>query len=295
MKNLLFLFPAPYLFAAITTLFSITAAAGDTPEPRTKPTVSTSYSESMVGDHLELRTNITGFKEAGNPDTQKKCAPVGSKLAVQNINSTDQTADLYFLSVEQEAPGSFRKLFGPDNMSEADLTAALAACPSDKSSAAGTMGTANTTPKNKRVNNYTMYTIDKKILDDSAFKRTGIAFGALIVPFKFRLGNAKALVSSATLAPYIGFRTPFFQSLGVTFTPVVSAGLGLVPVANASGKGTDSKAAFSTALGWILTSNKDDKFSVGALVGRDFLGRADREADSAVNKLWISLYIGLGF
>ncbi|MDP1638381.1 MAG: hypothetical protein Q8K74_06165 [Candidatus Nitrotoga sp.] len=292
MKNLLFLFPAPYLFAAITTLFSITAAAA-----ADKPTVSTSYSESMVGDHLELRTNVTGFLEAGNQDNPppKKCAPVGSKLAVQNINLTNQTANLYFLSVEQEKPGFFSKLFGSNNITEADLTTALAACPSDKSSAAGTMGTADTTPKNERVNNYTMYTIDKKILDDSAFKRTGIAFGALIVPFKFRLGNAKALVSSATLAPYIGFRTPLFQSLGVTFTPILSAGLGLVPVANASGKGTDSKAAFSTAMGWILTSNKDDKFSVGALVGRDFLGRADREADSAVNKMWISLYIGLGF
>lgn len=283
MKNLLFLFPAPYLFVAITTLFSITATA-EQESPRTKPAVTTSYSKNMVGDHLELRTNITGFTETGNKDKNppQKCAPVGSKLAVQNINSTEQTANLYFLSVQQENPGWISKWLGSNNITDADLQAALAACPND-------------TPSSERVNNYTMYTIDKKILDDFAFKRTGIAFGALIVPFKFRLGNAKALVSSTTLAPYVGFRTPLFQSLGLTFTPVVSAGLGLVPVANPSGKGTDSKTAFSTAMGWILTSDKDDKFSVGALVGRDFLGKADREADSAVNKLWISLYIGLGF
>lgn len=184
-----------------------------------------------------------------------------------------EVIDLNFQVVEPKPSNWFTELVGlRDKKKEAE---ALAAC-----QAKGI------------VKAYTNYQLDKTKLDSSAHKLIGISFGALVVPFKFRLGNANELVSSATIAPYVGFRTAWLQGWGLTLTPVVSAGLGLVPVADASGKGTSTKAAFSTAGGLLLTSNKSDQFSVGALVGRDFLGRTDREADSAVNKVWVSLYIG---
>lgn len=267
MKNLLFLFPAPYLFAAIT-IFGITTEASG--EEAIK--VTTSYSESMVGDHFELKANIDGFTETGSKDS--KCAPLGAKFAVHNFDPATKKLDLTFPVIEN-IPTHFSIMLGLRNKKKADD--ALEAC------------------KSTRVNGYTNYQLDAEKLDHSAFKRTGIAFGGLIVPFKFRLGNAKELVSSSTIAPYVGVRTSVFQGWGMTLTPLVSAGLGVVPVADASGKGTNTKAALSTAAGLLLTSNKSEQFSVGALVGRDFLGRTDREADSAVNKLWISLYIGMGF
>lgn len=267
MKNILYLFQAPYLFAVIT-IFGITTEASG----RDKPTVTTSYSESMVGDRFELEANIEGFKD---PDKNDKCAPLGAKFAVNNFDPKTDMLDLTFPVVKKQS-NSFKNLIGLSD--DSVLDDAQKACPNER-----------------RVNGYTNYTIESNKVDHSAFKRTGIAFGALIVPFKFRLGNAKELVSSATIAPYVGVRTSLFQGWGLTFTPIASAGLGLVPVADASGKGTSTKAAFSTAAGLLITSKKSEQFSVGALIGRDFLGRTDREADPAVNKLWVSIYVGVGF
>jgi hypothetical protein len=268
MKNLLFYFLAPYLFATIT-IFGITTEASG--EEAIK--VTTSYSESMVGDHFVLKANINGFQEPGSADS--KCAPLGAEFAVHNFDPSTKKLDLTFPVIKVK-PAPFSAMLGLRD--DEAVEEALKIC----------HGTAS-------VNGYTNYQLDAGKLDHSAFKRKGIAFGGLIVPFKFRLGNAKELVSSSTIAPYVGVRTSVFQGWGLTLTPLVSAGLGVVPVADASGKGTNTKAALSTAAGLLLTSNKSEQFSVGALVGRDFLGRTDREADSAVNKLWISLYIGMGF
>ena len=237
----------------------------------------------MLGDHMELVANLDGFKETvidkktGIEKTMTKCAPLGAKFAINNIDPTKQVIDLNFLDVEQKRIHWYNNLFSRQDTVEKEKRA-LAACEA-----------AN------RVNDYTSYQIENTKLASAAVKRTGIAFGMLVVPFKFRLGNAKDLVSSSTVAPYVGFRTSWAQSFGLRFTPIVSAGLGMVPVADASGKGTSTKAAFSTAAGLLLTSNKSEQFSVGALIGRDFLGRTDREADSAVSKLWVSFYIGLAF
>jgi hypothetical protein len=136
------------------------------------------------------------------------------------------------------------------------------------------------------------YTISKADLNAYDYYRTGFSFGGLVVPFKVRLGDDKELVASPAIAPFVGYRTHWLQSFGVTFTPVVAAGLSLVPVPTADGKETETKSAYTMALGFRVTSSKNGSFSAGLLYGRDFLGKRVAASDPLLQKPWFSFYLG---
>ncbi len=207
------------------------------------------------GDQLTTRTDITGFQDAASAGAADRCAPSGSKIAVNRDDGTS----LYL---------RFR-----------DVPSVAAAASSNTGCT-----TANV------VNKFTQYKIARDTLLSYDVRRSGVTFGALVVPFKFRLGNSKEFASSSTVAPYIGFKSDV--NFGLSFTPILSAGIGMVPVADAANNTTTTKAAFSTAVGLVLTSSKSDSFNAGLLFGKDFLNKTDRAADPTVSKPWISFYIG---
>jgi len=124
----------------------------------------------LDGDHLRLRTNVYGFTESGSTEASRtnKCAPVGTGLAVR-----EELADGLLVVRFYDIPGK------PDDETTPE---ALAAC-----------------PEASRVNAYTAYTIQKSKLATFDFKRSGVAFGGLVVPFKFRLGGDNGVVSSSTV------------------------------------------------------------------------------------------------
>lgn len=138
------------------------------------------------------------------------------------------------------------------------------------------------------------YRIARTKLQQYYAKRSGVVFGALVVPFKFRLGSKHELVSSATVAPYVGWAKQSGWG-GLTYTPVFSAGLGMVPVTDATSNSTVTKAAWSIAGGFLLTSSKNEQFTAGFLFGKDFLNAVDRQNDPSVEKPWASLFVGYSF
>jgi hypothetical protein len=260
-------------FTAMLTLLTGTTFAaepGPTPPAADHSGSFASDEDRLDGDHLKLRVNVTGFESFDSDASDKKfCAPKGSKLQV-----TKQTQDyisVYFKSVPTHATAKAKP--GLMASGEAATTAAVNACDGDK-----------------LVNDYTQYKITPQALSDHATRRTGVMFGALIVPFKFYMGSDSKLSASSTIAPYIGFRGP--APYGLTFTPVVSAGLGLVPVADATTGESSTKSAFSTAIGVRLTHSKNEKFNAGFLIGRDFLSKSDQGSDKSVDNTWFSLYVG---
>jgi hypothetical protein len=206
------------------------------------------------GDHLTLRTTVRGFKEPGVQNAPSHCAPAGAKLVV----SREREGKLFvrFLQVEGETKAA-------DGLCEAI----------------------------PRVRYFTQYEIDKTAVEQFDVKRTGVTFGALMVPFKFRLGDNK-IVSSATIAPYAGFRTGWLSSRGLTFTPLVSMGLGLLPVTDPATNESETRPALSAAAGFVIGSSKNEQFQAGLVIGRDYLGRADRALDPGSSKPWVSLYVG---
>jgi hypothetical protein len=211
-----------------------------------------SDSDRFDGDKLTLRTRVIGFTEAEGGNTTEFCAPSDSELKI-----TREVGDALVLRFTR---------VGRDSEKQCGTSTA--------------------------VDTYIAYRITKaRLTQNTDFKRTGVSFGALIVPFKFRTGD-KEIVSSATVAPYLGWRTGWFSSFGVSFTPLFSAGLGLVPVANPDSGRTETKSAFSISTGIVMGSSKNDAFQAGFLVGRDFLGRADAALDPGSKKVWLSFYVG---
>jgi hypothetical protein len=204
------------------------------------------------GDKLTLRTRVVGFADADVPDDASWCAPSESELKV-----TREVGDALLLR--------FTRVGG---------------------------GKAECAAGSKIVNTFMAFRITKsRLTQTTSFRRTGVTFGALIVPFKFRTGD-KEIVSSATVAPYVGWRTGWFGTYGLSFTPLFSAGLGLVPVTNPASGTTETRSAFSMATGIVMGSSKNEAFQAGFLIGRDFLGRSDAQLDPGSKKVWLSFYVG---
>lgn len=239
------------------------------PDPASQAKKFASDNDSLDGDHLKLKVNIDGFEQIGGGQ-KKFCAPIGSKLSVTRPTETHLYVRFKQVPRLDNAPDKNGKL----STGEAATKAAIEACQK----------------LNELVNEYMQYKIERKILDDYSYRRTGVMFGALVVPFKFYLGSDSKLSASSTVAPYIGFRGP--APFKLTFTPVLSAGLGLVPVTDATSGETNTRSALSVAVGVLLTHTKNEKFNAGIIFGKDFLSKSDRGNDKAVDDLWFSLYAG---
>ena len=218
---------------------------------------------SLAGDHIRVQTHLIGFVESTSPASDKKrCAPAGSGLRV--VHDVSGVLTVRFYDVE--------KIAGAD----ADLTDTAKQC-----KAAGL------------VSEDASYTIGKTELQKYDYKRSGVTFGGLVVPFKFRLGGDKAVTSSSTVAPYLGFTTRYLQGFGLSLNPVIMAGVGMVPVANPDTRTAETKTAFSFGAGFVLTSSKNNEFNAGLIIGRDILSSADRARDPNVDKPWLSFYLGV--
>jgi hypothetical protein len=213
------------------------------------------------GDHFQLKSDAGGISIIdGGGNTSFYCAPHASKFT-------------YIRNVSGLVIIRFRKV----------TASASALNPEEKND--GRCRAPNV------VNTDVRYSVPEAEFSNWEYSSNGVTFGGLVVPFKFRLGGVNEIVSSTTIAPYVGW-TFTDIAYGMTFSPIVSAGLGLVPVVDSATKLTNSKAAFSTALGFVVTSSKNESFQAGFLVGRDFLGRTDRTSDPTVDKMWVSFYLG---
>lgn len=232
------------------------------------PSVSyPSDNNKFDGDHLKLRVTINKFKIVDG-DNVDQCAPKDSNLVVTKDGVTLGNQNNLLLVRFIDLPKS-KDFFGHDVPQTKDCN--------------------NKHP----VNTHTEYYISKDDLNKYDFSRTGFTFGGMVIPFKFYLGkDNKKLLPSSTIAPYLGYRG--IEFLGLSISPVASAGLGFVPVSNPNTSKTETKNALSTAVGLIITSPKNQAFNAGLVLGRDYLSTEDSTADPAVTKGWISLYFGYG-
>lgn len=237
---------------------------------------------SIVGDHLILSSDAYGFKLPFGTNKKTYCAPDGSRFVV--------TKDFY-VSFYQVGYDLSDKEIAADAARSAQMTAEGIPPGTDASASDKFVGKCEV--NFAHVQRDVQYIADEDTQKSMRYERNGFAFGGLIVPFKFRLGKEKKVVSSTTFAPYIGYRYHKFQGYGMDLMPVVSAGLGIVNVRDATKNEDDTKAAFSTAVGFTLSSAKNPHFNAGVLLGKDFLSKKDRAIDPSVNKMWFSLWLGI--
>ncbi len=241
---------------SVLPLFCAAAFAQDPPSPL--PADGDSYK----GDTAYLNVTVPAFRLTSDSKVVR-CAPTGSQAYVSN-----ESSGTLFVRFDQVTDESDTVLFARHKASLEDCR------------------------KEDRVKLGTGYSIARTELEKFDHLRTGVSFGGLVIPFKYRLGEEKELVSSPAIAPFVGFRTRWLAAWGITFTPVAAAGLSLVPVPTADGKDTENKAAYTVALGFRISSNKNSNFTAGILYGRDFLGSRDTDLFPKLKKPWMSIYLG---
>lgn len=221
-----------------------------------------SWDGNLDGDSIRFMVNVYGLEVYGGTSAEKRCATAQSRARVTADDG--KTVSLRFTFVADA--GAKEPTFG-------NTPAAYVAC-----------------PKEIRVSEGIQYTMSRADVAAYDHRLVGFSFGGLVVPFKYYMGGDKRLAASSTVAPYIGIRLPFFY--GTTITPIFSAGLGLIPVNDSESDTTETRAALSTAVGFVMTSSKNESFNSGIIFGRDFIGKNERGDDDTVNKAWFSIYVG---
>lgn len=247
---------------AAAMLLSASVQANDKDKVPPKPSDYASSSGQMIGDQVRIKSDVKGFEVVGAPESnpaKQYCAGEESELRINGRNN-HYTFVEFKEEKEIKNPGA-RKLV----------------C---------TEGT-------EMVQTGVTYRISNDTFDWVRKKTSGVAFGALVVPFKFRLGSDSKLISSSTIAPYVGYRFKGLQGASMEAIPIISAGLGIIPVNNPVTDETETKTGLSTSVGFIFTSEKSSSFNAGILIGKDFLDRADRIKDPGVSKPWVSIWLGV--
>jgi hypothetical protein len=135
-----------------------------------------------------------------------------------------------------------------------------------------------------------LYSLPKKIGATDTMKLvtetiSGPISGPLVVPFKYRLNN-RTLTGDATVGYYAGYSwswSPYEQS--ISFSPVISAGLSQVAVAN--GTQTTNKSGFTWAAGFLIQNWAN--VNIGIVYGQDRIGDQTWESEG---RGWVSVMVG---
>jgi hypothetical protein len=133
----------------------------------------------------------------------------------------------------------------------------------------------------------TPYSVDEKDLSLYAPRTFGPEYGVLVSPYKFHLDD-QSLSGEASVGGYVGFR---IAQPGIAFTPVFSAGVGVVSVTDEQeGRPEESnRASFTVALGAITTFSRQGVFQFGVLLGWDWTGDSNYDHEG---ETWIALSLG---
>ena len=130
--------------------------------------------------------------------------------------------------------------------------------------------------------------IDLAEIQKHAPNRYGLAYGALVVPFKFQLTGAHDFTGSATVGPYLGYRFAH-ESYGWAMTLAGVAGASNISVTK--GGSTQQLAGFSYG-GAVMVEIKGG-FQAGAVLGFDSVGSS--QGFQYNNKPWLALELGYSF
>lgn len=143
------------------------------------------------------------------------------------------------------------------------------------------------------------YTLSAEQLKNASYSRYGWIYGPMLVPFKY-FPHDRSFEPSQSLGMYMGYRTSWFESRGLSF--VGSAGLATMKVSEVvddpskPGNKTTKEntvAGYTVAGGVMFDLTREAKpFVAGLLVGRDFVGRNSALTYKHDNKTWIALQVG---
>lgn len=128
--------------------------------------------------------------------------------------------------------------------------------------------------------------------------RYGLAYGTLVVPFKFQLTGAHQFTGSATLGPYLGYKFDT-QNYGLATTLALFGGISNIAVDKTTTDPTTMMTSTSTEQiagfgygGGVLLEIKGG-FQAGAVIGFDSVGNGQNFQYN--NQPWLALELGYSF
>lgn len=118
---------------------------------------------------------------------------------------------------------------------------------------------------------------------------TGLSSGPLVVPFKYRLDD-KSISGDATVGFYAGVTFEpncVFDNWCFRITPLISAGISQVSVAEVGGSDTENKTSATWATGLLITDWSN--MNIGLIYGQDRIGDKSWKHEG---EGWFSFMIG---
>ncbi len=126
-----------------------------------------------------------------------------------------------------------------------------------------------------------LYVVEEKDLLLYPYQRTGLAWGALTVPYKYNL-TTKQINADASVGPFIGW---VFEHNAFAITWLGSFGF-TPPSSQQANQGTQT--AYHWAVGMLFTAKKRTGFQAGLVYGQDQQGQTS-------NQPWVALALGYSF
>jgi hypothetical protein len=254
-----------HLLTLTGVLLTLTVHADDIPS---------SGGQLGLGDRAVLSVDIPGFVRADDSSASpvQFIAPQGSVLWIDSKPDATQRVSVHFSCIAK--PNTRTRVWCSQSTDPAV----------DYSRLPATIGQSGV------VDAHTQYKILLSSLQTYALSSVGSQYGVLVVPYKFHLSD-HSFSSGVTLGGYYSYS---LSSPGISWGPVASAGLGVVPVANTTQSGeptTENKAAVSAAVGLLLTFSKTSNFQIGILAGWDWLG-SDAQYEHE-GKTWVAISFGV--
>jgi hypothetical protein len=227
-----------------------------------------------AGDEIKLITAVSGFRNANNKADAGYTAPGGCVFFVSGSDPTNSYVQGYFKKYTH-----FYNFSSISTLFSTALPAGDADCAKEQ--------------EGKKIKQGTLYEIAGNTLKEASADIRGWQAGVLVAPYKFHFSD-HSTQGSASIGGYVGYN---YGNPAVTVTPIVSAGLGAVPVpASTTPSSTPTPGATTThtsltlASGVLFGIKKYGAFQVGLLVGIDWAGAGAHYKYEG--KPWLSLSFG---
>lgn len=133
------------------------------------------------------------------------------------------------------------------------------------------------------------YSMSKDAYQQAAPASTGLAAGALVVPFKYYTGGDHSFTGNAAIGGYVGWRYND-AAFGYSLTPIVFFGGTSIAAKDSAGKDQNFSGL---SYGAGLIGGVGSNFQLGVVLGWDRISSSAGWVNN--NKPWLALEVGYSF
>lgn len=123
--------------------------------------------------------------------------------------------------------------------------------------------------------------------------REGLAYGTLLVPFKYQLRGDKSFASRASLGGYLGYRNDRTAISGISLQFVGFVGATSISVTQSVNGTSATQELTGLTYGLGVLGEAKRSFQIGLVVGADRVSKSSQYVNNG--KLWVAVSLGFAF